>query len=114
MKHAANTSHQRGVNPLGNRLMGRDHSGRRLGAALARLLLLAGQSSKNTVGDPCGKHIRPLVNGLVSDADCLRGGGDRTPQKFDGFRLKHASLNHSSGHLATIVQRLFRTIGNHG
>jgi transcriptional regulator with XRE-family HTH domain len=67
-------------------------------------LFLTKQSSDNAVTDPHGKHGRPLLDSLVSDADSLSSGSGRTPEKFNGFCFEHSLLNHSSSPNATIVQ----------
>jgi transcriptional regulator with XRE-family HTH domain len=72
--------------------------------------MLASQSSKDTVGDPIRQHIRPLIDGLVGDADCLCGGRNGPAENFDGFGLEHGLLNHSSALHATVVQGLTRTL----
>lgn len=59
--------------------------------------------SDNTVRNTRWKLLRPLINGLVRDADGVCGFSDRPPEQFNGLRFEHAVLNHSSPNKATTV-----------
>lgn len=58
---------------------------------------------QNTVADSVGQNLRPLVHGLVRDTYGLCRCRDGPAEKFDGFCLEHAVLNHSSDSSATMV-----------
>lgn len=72
--------------------------------------VLASKSRENAISDPIRQHIRPLIDGLVGDANCVCGGRHAPAEQFDGFGLEHVSLNHSSAVRATIVQAAPRTL----
>lgn len=61
------------------------------------------ESRLHPIRDPLGKHLRPLIHGLVGNPDGFGGGWNRAAEQFDRLRLEHVSLNHSSRRSATIV-----------
>jgi hypothetical protein len=60
------------------------------GAALWLFLPLAG--GKNAVSDSVRELVRPLPYRLVSNANCLGGGGDGSAQQFNGLCFLHAHI----------------------
>lgn len=79
-------------------------NGLRFFANHARRKVATRKHRQNPVRDSVGQHLRPLVHGLVRDSYGFCGCRDGSAEKFDGFGLKHAVLNHSSGSSATMVQ----------
>lgn len=77
--------------------------GRAIGADQLGRKMTTSQYGQHAIGDPIRQWIRPLVDGLIGDADCIGGRGGASAQQFDGFRFEHATLNHSSEPCATIV-----------
>lgn len=69
---------------------------------------------ENAIRNAHGEHIRPLIHSLIGNADSLGGCCDGAAQKFNGFLLKHAALNHGSHEKATIVHANPGIIYNHG
>ena len=61
-------------------------------AGQAKLLgvAFAGNRRNDAISDSVWKNVRPLLHGLVGDADFLGGCGDGSTKKFNGFGLKHA------------------------
>ena len=94
------------------RLRGGLPDGRRRGDLTDDLgVVLPGVGGKHAVGDPVRQFVRPLVNGLVRDADGFGRGRDGAAKKFEGFGLAHSSLNHSSEPKATIVHADSASVG---
>ena len=70
--------------------------------------MLACERSQNTVSDTLGEFFRPLVDGLIRDADYLGCGDYSSAEKFNGFRFEHATLNHGSMQFVNFGLILFR------
>lgn len=62
------------------------------------------QSGLHPVSNPWRKDIRPLVYGLVADANGRSSRGNVPTEKFNGMGLKHGALNHGSGFSSTAVK----------
>lgn len=70
----------------------------------------APQGGLHPISDPGRQLLRPLVHGLIGDANRIGGGCDRAAEKFDGFCLEHVPLNHSSDESATMVHTDFDSL----
>lgn len=54
--------------------------------------VLAGLGGQYAVGDPRRQNVRPLIDRLVCDADCMGSGGNGSAQQFNGFGFFHAGI----------------------
>jgi hypothetical protein len=83
------------ANPFGLGWFGGRHGRGTVSAVGLRVRYAIGDaplSSLHTVDDSLRQHVRPLVDGLVGNANGSRRSSYRAPQEFDGFSLSHRRI----------------------